>query len=112
MPPNVSPLAHKDIEECLNRALANGRGIRVFCGDYGTANALRQKAYTLRKLDRSENRKIYDPDHPSYNRSPYDALVLTPRQAADGEWFLYIEVSSPEKLQHVIEDLDENGLPI
>lgn len=106
MPPNTSPLAHRDIAGALDRALANGRGIRLRCEDHGMAVTLRQKAYTFRKIDKRESKRIYDSDHPLYNASPYDALVMTPRQH-DGEWYLYIEVSRAERLADIMEDLPE-----
>lgn len=108
MPPSTSPLAHRDIAGALDRALANGRGVRLRCEDYGMAVTLRQKAYTFRKIDKRESKRIYDSDNPLYNASPYDALVMTPREH-DGEWYLYIEVSRAERLADIMEDLPDTS---
>lgn len=104
MPPSSSPLAHKDIEAALDRALSNGTGVRIRCAGYGYAVNLRQRAYKLREIDRRENRKIYTEDDPSYGRSVYDACLITPREI-DNQWYLVIEVSSPQRLESMIEDL-------
>lgn len=107
MPPSESPLAHKDIEEALDRAIANGKGIRLFCpGGHGQAISLRQRAYKLREIDRRQNRRLFEPDHPMFGNSVYDALVFAPRQASDETWFLYIEVSTPKRLEELMEELE------
>jgi hypothetical protein len=106
MPPSASPLAHKDIEATLDRALANGKGVRIFCGDQATATGLRQRVYTLRKLDRRSSLRVYTPDDPMYGKSAYDAVICTPRVDTNEEWWLYIEVASPERLAEVTEDLE------
>src|SRR5579863_4492681 len=100
MPPSSSPLAHKDIENAMSRAISNGIGVRIFCpGGLGDAKHLQQRAYRCRIIDRKENQRIYSEDHPMYGRSTYDSLVITARQAEDETWFLYIEVSTPERLE-------------
>lgn len=105
MPASTSILAHKDIQAALDRALANGRGVRIACPNgIGEAYNLRQRCYTLRQLDRRENAKIYPEDDPLYNRSVYDSLTITPAQA-NGTVYLVIEVSTPERLESRMEDL-------
>lgn len=105
MPPNPSPLAHKDVQKAMDRALANGRGIRIRCASYGEANALRQRMYTMRKADRRENARIYDHTDPLHGRSVYDSLICTPMQDVHGVVHLVVEVSTPERLESRIEDL-------
>ena len=105
MPPTIAQLSNIDIITAFDRALGNGKGVRIFCETRGNAVNKRQQCYRAREVDRQENKKIYPPDDPMYKRSIYDALIFIPRIAEDGSWFLYIEVSTPERLESVMEDL-------
>lgn len=106
MPPPTSQLAHTDILAAMDRAISNGKGVRVFCGpSLGDAVNLRQRAYRAREIDRRENRKIYEPEDPLYGRSVYDRLLMIPRENDADGWFLYIEVSTSERLEDLTEDL-------
>jgi hypothetical protein len=105
VPPTSALLAHTDLLSAFDRAIGNGKGVRVHCGDHGDVVNLRQRAYRARELDRKENRKVYAPDDPMYGRSVYDSLIFIPRSNDEDGWFLYIEVSSPQRLEEVMEDL-------
>jgi hypothetical protein len=105
MPPSNSLLAHRDVQAALDRALANGRGVRIRVESAGHATNLRQRCYKVRELDRRENAKIFPHDNPMHGRSVYDALTMTPAED-DGTVYLVIEVSSPERLEEVMEDLE------
>lgn len=106
MPPSNSALAHRDVRELADRALANGRGILVRVDSLGEAKSLASRVYKMRNLDRRENCRIYpDPEHPMHNASAYDALILTPSVQESGQFVLAIEVSTSERLEERIEEL-------
>lgn len=102
---SMSPLAHADVRAVMDRALSNGRGVKIACVDIGEANSLRQRIYTMRKIDREANTKTYPEDDPRFGRSPYDALVVYPALDADDSTCLVIEVSTAERLNERVEDL-------
>lgn len=105
MPPSNSPLAHADIQAVMDRALSNGRGCRVACSSVGEAYSLRQRFYTLRKGDRENSQKIFEPEDPRYGRSVYDSLIVYPAQDEEGGVLCVIEVSSAARLEERVEDL-------
>jgi hypothetical protein len=79
-----SPCPSSDVRDLLDQALATPRGLRVSFPTPEAANAIRMRIYALRKHDSSESRKIYPPDHPTYNRTPYDSLIVRVVGSADG----------------------------
>lgn len=91
-----SPFAFEDIKTMFDKALAAPKGIRIRCTTYGAAIALRSRFNYFRKVDRAENRKIYEADHPRYGWSVYDGLVLRVPPADSGDTNLYIEPRSAE----------------
>lgn len=105
MPPSTSPLAYRDIQACMDRALGNNKGIKIACSDFSEAHSLRQRFYTARKIDRELNCKIFTPDHPNYARSIYDSLIVYPADD-NGSPCLIIEVSTEDKLNSRVEDLE------
>lgn len=97
---NRSSLAFDDIREAFERALAAPRGIRIVCKDRGAAFVLRSRFNYFRKLDRDENKRTYDLEHPMHAKSPYDRLVLRiPPKFDVEEHILYIEPRSVEALE-------------
>lgn len=109
MPVSTSPLAHKDIQAIMDRALSNGRGCRVSIDSPGQGYSLRQRFYTMRLLDREANTKLFEPDDPRFGRSVYDALTVYIAAGNDEDppdsLYLMIEVSSEERYQSRVEDL-------
>ena len=101
-----SPLAFDDIKAALDKALEAQKGIRIRCRDRGAAVFLRQRFNSFRKLDRQENARIYDNEHPMFRRSIYDKLVLRiPAKGNAEEEYLYVEKRGIEDF--LIEDLTE-----
>ena len=89
---NKSPLAFDDIREAFERALNAERGIRITCVSRGAATILRARFNYFRWMNRKENAHTYEPDHPMWNRSVYDRLVLRiPPKGSPEEAVLYIE---------------------
>lgn len=99
-----SPLSHRDVLRILDRALSNGRGVRVACESLGKAKNLRQRCYTMRAVDRKENTRIYQPADAMYGLSVYDCLTLDVGEDA-GVIYLIVEVSAPERLESLMQDL-------
>ena len=109
MPPSANPLAHSDIRAVMDRALENNRGCRVAVRDIGEGYSLRQRFYTLRKLDRANAQRIFEIDDPRYGRSIYDKLsvyIAGPNEddPEDSIWCV-VEVASEERLLARVEDL-------
>lgn len=102
---SYSPLSYADIAKVCDRALENGRGIQVKCDTIGYAHHLRQRCYEYRLIDRAQNAKTYEEEHPMHNRSVYDALIFRPAVMEDGTPVLEIEVSSPERFEERIVEL-------
>jgi hypothetical protein len=101
---NKSPLAFDDIREAFERALAAPRGVRIPCETRAAAIILRSRFNYLRKIDRQINSKTYDTEHPMWNRSVYDKLVLRiPAKGRTDDAVLYIEPRSATDL--VIEEI-------
>ena len=109
MPISQSPLAHSDIQAVMDRALANGRGCRILCNDYGGAHGLRQRFYTVRKLDRKRNKEIYPIEDPRHYQSIYDSLIVYPAGPGEDDppdaFYCVIEVSSADRLNDRVEDI-------
>lgn len=106
MPPSNSTLAYRDIEEIFERAIANGKGIRIKCPTPGAAKSIQVRAYKYRTIDRKENKKIFGPDDPLHGRSAYDCLLLSVKRIKE-QWYLIIEVSTSERLEALVEDLTD-----
>lgn len=105
MPQATNLLAHRDIQTIADRALANSRGVKIACGSQSEAFSLRMRFYNFRKIDRSENRRLYDGDHPMWGRSVYDQLKVYAAEEDDGSVVLVLEVSSAEALEARVVDL-------
>ena len=109
MPPSNSTLAHADIQAVMDRALASERGCRIRCLSEGEAYSLRQRFYTMRKLDRQFNYEIYPVDDPRHRQSVYDALTIYPAGPSEddppGTVWCVIEKSTANRLDDRVEDL-------
>jgi hypothetical protein len=63
-----------DFAHILDRARDSERGLILKTDTEGKAINLAQRLNRFRRHERSESRKIYAPDHPSFGRSPWDTL--------------------------------------
>lgn len=85
--------AYRDCIALYERALEEG-GIRIEVADFNAATYLRMRMHQARSLDRKSNKEIHldEPDHPMYDRSPFDGLACQIRQSAKtGKYWLYID---------------------
>src|SRR5262245_24373998 len=104
MPMSHSLLSYADVREVMDMALRSAKGIRISCETLGDAYNLRQRCYSYRLMDRVENSKTYDDDHPLHNRSEYDKIIIIPEGDGEGKYYLRLEVSSPERLAGRVEE--------
>ena len=97
---NRSALAFEDIEEAFERALASAKGIRIPCINRGAAVTLRSRFNYFRWMNRRNSTQIYPQDHPMWNKSVYDKLILRlPPKGSDEEHILYVEPRSAYPLE-------------
>ncbi len=68
--------AYPGARQLLDRALESERGIVAELPSYAAAFKTRMNCYTVRKRERELSMKMYVYDHPKFNTSPYDELVL------------------------------------
>lgn len=87
---STSPLAFGDCFDALDRALDDTHGIRLRVVDFAAGNFFRMRLHQARKLDRENNAKTYEPDHPMHGRSNYDKLMVRIKNQR-GAFFVYIE---------------------
>lgn len=87
-----SPLAFGDCRAIFERALQSKRGIQIRCANHGEAVGLRTRLNSLRRVDRLENKKIYQPDDAMYGSTAYDALVIRlAKKGAPDDHVVWIE---------------------
>lgn len=100
-----SRLAYTSHFDLLDRAV-KGNGIRVKCEDHGKACRLRLELYAARKIDRDENKELYEEGDPMFGKSNYDSLRGIVEKK-DGAWWLYIQKIDLSQME--IEDLNVEG---
>lgn len=87
-----SRLAYGDCYRLMDQAVANPKGVFVRVDTEAAGIYLRMRLQQARVIDRNDNRKTYEIDHPMYNRSPYDVLVFrAPFTDVDGNTWLRID---------------------
>jgi len=87
---STSPLAYEDCRQAMDAALDDPVGVRLAVPDLDAAYNLRLRLNQARRLNRDDNKKLYEPDHPMHGRSMYDRLVFKIKQL-NGQRFLYLE---------------------
>ncbi len=84
--------AYTDCLELFDRAQSSKSGIRIFRPNQGSAFYLRNRLHQARALDRKESTRLYDRDHPAYNKSLHDKFVVRTLPSAEGDgYWVYIE---------------------
>lgn len=102
---STSRAAYNDVFERFDRALDDPRGIRIPFDSESAAKAYLARMHNGRKIDRSNNARTYEPDHPMHGQSAYDSLCCTIREGDDGTFFIYVEPR--DKYVGEIESLSE-----
>ena len=85
-----SRLAYRDCFDLLDRALEEGRGIRIELASRANATTFRMRIHQARQLDRTDNTATYPADHHLYGCSIYDELVARIEEL-DGRVFLHLD---------------------
>lgn len=103
--------AYPDCFDLMDKAIDDGRGVRVQYDDRGNARHFIVRLNTARSLDRKANREMYEVDHPLHGTSIYDKLRFTLRstQNDDGEivcYWVYVEIIA---IYNAIESLSEEA---
>src|SRR5882672_4516412 len=73
---STSRLAYSDCFDLMDKAIADPKGIKVKFAQGEDAWHFRIRLHTARKIDRNDNRDIYDQGHPMHGRSVYDQLTM------------------------------------
>ena len=106
---STSRHAYLDCFALLDRALEDPRGIRAEVPSLANAIRLRLRIHQARSIDRSDNAKTYDPDHPLHGRSPYDVLTCRVEDNGAGAW---IYLDKVQVLIGTIEPIPEGWAPV
>lgn len=87
---STSRLAYSDCFDLMDKAIADPKGIKIKFAAGEDAWHFRIRLHTARKIDRIDNREIYDQGHKMHGRSVYDQLTMRIRKAGDHAW-LHLE---------------------
>src|SRR5882757_7364372 len=105
MTTSTSRLAYDDVFELLDRAIADGQGVKIkfnkrntISENRGEAIQFRIRIHTARQIDRSDNRKTYEKEHPLHGRSQYDILRASIR-TENGEVCIFLEKRTLDGLE-------------
>jgi hypothetical protein len=108
MSTSTSRLSYVDCYELMDRALDDPRGVRLKFEKEGDARYFRMRLHYARKIDREDNKSVYERDHPMWGISQYDRLCSRIRRERE-DWYLYLEHSNVGWVE--IEDLGEAPKP-
>ena len=117
---SISRASYTDCYELMDVAIADSRGIRYGIKAESIAKAidnatfLRMRMHQARKLDRDQNKEIYERDHPMWGCSVYDKLTVRIKNIA-GDIYLYLEqsmvnISNAEPLS-MLPEIDYEPVP-
>ena len=107
MPASTSRLSYRDCYELFDKALADSEGIRIKAKDGNYANWLKSRLHYARKLDREDNRLVYEEGDPLHGRSMYDPIIIGIRKTGASWW---IHLQRVDALNYEVESLS-NGNP-
>ena len=93
---STSRLAYSDCFDLMDKALADPTGIKVKFAAGEDAWHFRIRLHTARKIDRIDNKDVYDERHPLYGRSVYDQLTMRIRKSADCAWLRLERIDTRE----------------
>jgi hypothetical protein len=108
MTTSTSRMSFLDCQDIFDKALADGKGVRVLFETEGSANHFIGRMHRFRELDRIDNASSFDLGHPLHGKSVYDQCVVRRPRAegfASGEvgFWVYVEKMTIENM--VIEPL-------
>ena len=101
---STSRLAYSDCFDLMDKAIADPKGIKVKFAKGEDAWHFRIRLHTARKIDRIDNKEVYEQGHPMHGRSVYDQLTMRIRKAEDHVW---LRLERIDARVFEIESLDE-----
>ena len=101
---STSRLAYSDCFDLMDKAIADPKGIKVKFAKGEDAWHFRIRLHTARKIDRIDNKEVYEQGHPMHGRSVYDQLTMRIRKADDHVW---LRLERIDARVFEIESLDE-----
>lgn|SRR6267142_2105769 len=101
-----SVLAYSDCRDFLDRALEAERGARMIFRTSKDAEYWRMRCNQFRKLDRRQNKMVFDIGHQMHGNSQYDTLTMTIKSSPDGYHWVYAEkkILEPGRVEDIPED--------
>ena len=93
---STSRLAYSDCFDLMDKAIADPKGIKIKFAQGEDAWHFRIRLHTARKIDRNDNRDIYDQGHPMHGRSVYDHLTMRIRKSGDFAWLRLERIDARE----------------
>jgi hypothetical protein len=89
---STSRLAYSDCFDLMDKAIADPKGIKIKFAAGEDAWHFRIRLHTARKIDRIDNKDVYEERHPLYGRSVYDQLTMRIRtEPSNGTAWLRLE---------------------
>lgn len=105
MPISPQISAYEDCFDLYQQALEDSIGVRTRFDDYGGAHHFVTRMHQARVLQRRESTRLYKQSDPQWNKSEYDALVVSqPREDDEGKWWVYVK---HRPLRGLVERLSE-----
>lgn len=107
--------AYLDCKEFLEKALDDEVGARLPFRTSEQAEHWRMRCYQFRKLDREQNKAVFEIGHKMHGASEYDGLTMTIKESTDGWWWVYakkniVDAGSIEALSEIEEPTGLVGL--
>jgi hypothetical protein len=93
---STSRLAYSDCFDLMDKAIADPKGIKIKFAAGEDAWHFRIRLHTARKIDRLDNKDIYDQGHPMHGRSVYDQLTMRIRKTSDFAWLRLERIDTRE----------------
>ena len=93
---STSRLAYSDCFDLMDKAIADPKGIKIKFSAGEDAWHFRIRLHTARKIDRQDNKDIYDQGHPMHGRSVYDQLTMRIRKTNDFAWLRLERIDTRE----------------
>ena len=104
MPLSPQIAAYNDCFDLFEKALDDKVGARALFESWSAAFVFRNRMNYFRKLQRDQNKRVYERNDPQWNTSEFDCLIVRIKESVDG-WWVYVERNGGEI--QVIESLSE-----
>jgi len=96
--------AYEDCVKIFDMALQSKTGIRIRAPTSGDANHMFSRLNYTRKLLREQSMGNLPSDHPEFNTSQYDVLIVRRPREVEEQWWIYIE---PREVTWAVEELPD-----